>query len=156
VTQLKVTTPNDPTNPDVYMLGTTSGPGITSSPIVVTSATINVPFGPAATGGSPFTINGVSYEWWRISSNGSPVNPNQNIVSNPSPGPTSLPGAYRIDIEGTMQCGSSQSKFDNNFFFDIGIQVTTPEFGSMLAVVAFGAAGLLVFRKKFAGLSAHL
>ncbi len=148
VAQLKVTTPDDPTKPDVYMLGTTSGPGISGSPIVVTTGPVSVPYGPES---APFTIGATQYEWWRISSNGNPVSPNQNIIAYPSPGPTSLPGTYTIDVEGTMQCLSGTSDFTQNFFFDIGFQITTPEFGSMIAVVAIASLALVLFKRKALG-----
>ncbi len=132
------------------MLGTTSGPGISGSPIVVTKLNepINVPYGPEST---PFTIGSTQYEWWRISNNGNPVSPNQNIIAYPPPGPTSLSGTYTIDVEGTMQCSGASVGFVNNFFFDIGFQITTPEFGSMLAVVAVGTMALLLFKRRAIG-----
>ena len=146
VTQLKVTTPNDPTKADVYMLGTTSAPGISGSPIVVTSSPITVPYGPES---APFTIGATQYEWWRISLNGNPVSPNQNLISSPTPGATSLPGIYTIDVEGTMQCADGTSDpFVQNFFFDIGFQITTPEFGSMVAVVALVSFAALLLRQR--------
>lgn len=147
VTQLTVTTPKDPSNPDVYMLGSTSAPGITGSPIVVTKINepLNVPYGPQ---GSPFTVNGIQYEWWRIRLNGNPVSPNQNIIAHPTPGPTSLAGTYTIDLEGTMQCFNTKTDFTQNFFFDIGFQITTPEFGSVLMVVGLGALAIVFLKKK--------
>ncbi len=149
ITQLKVTTPNDPSSPDVYMLGTTSGPGISGAPLIVTKLDepINVPYGPAP-GGSPFTINGNTYEWWRIRLNGNSVSPNQNIVSSPTPGPTSLAGTYTIDLEGVMHCGTSATAITQSFFFDIGIQVTTPEFGAMLIAVALGSLALAFVKRR--------
>jgi hypothetical protein len=145
-TQIKVYTPNDPTSPDTYMLGTSSAPGITSAPILLgPSQTLVLNFGPGA---SPQVVNGHTYVWWRIGLNGHPVHPNQNIINNPTPSPTGMPGKYLIDFEGNEHCGRSASSIDNAFHFDIGIPFTTPEFGSMLIATAFGSAALLLVRRR--------
>ncbi|HME18460.1 MAG TPA: hypothetical protein VKF15_01840 [Nitrososphaerales archaeon] len=146
ITQIKVYTPADPTSSDIYMLGSTTAPGITSTPIVLApSQTLNVPFGP---GTSPVVIGGHTYVWWRISLNGHPVHPNQNIVSYPTPSPTGLPGKYLVDFEGRMYCGRSATQVNQAFFFDIGFFFTTPEFGSMIIATAFGAFALLAVRTR--------
>jgi len=116
-TQVLVYTPGDPSASDVYMLGTASGPGISGSLITVTSGTQNLPFGP---GQSP-VIGSNTYQWWRISLNGNPVYPNQNIISYPSPSPTGLSGIYFADFEGYISCGSGPV----NFHFDIGFILQT-------------------------------
>ena len=146
VTQVKVYTPADPTQSDVYMLGSASAPGISSTPIILgPTQTLNLNFGP---GTSPVVIGGHTYVWWRISINGNPVHPNQNIVANPSPSPTGMSGKYLVDFEGQMFCGKSPTSVNQAFFFDIGFFFTTPEFGSLAAVTAFGGAALLLMRRR--------
>jgi len=158
VTQVYVLTPNDPTGPDQYFLGTTTAPSITSSPITVTTGTINIPFGPET---APFTINGVQYEWWRTQVNGAPGG-GGSIITSPSPAPTGLTGKYTIDVEGNgnygggIQCGVVGTPFAGNFGFDIGFQISTPEFGSILVVFGLGVAGLLVFRKRILSTVPHV
>jgi hypothetical protein len=127
------------------MLGTTAHAGITSSPITVTKANqpLNVPFGPES---SPFTVNGVQYEWYRTVLNGAPAG--GSIITNPIPGPTSLPGTYTIDVEGVMNCGPSTAPFTQTFFFDAGFQITTPEFGLMALAVGVGALSLIFLKRK--------
>jgi hypothetical protein len=149
ITQVKVYTPADPTSSDIYMLGSTTSPGITTIPItLLPSQTLNVPFGPQS---SPIVIGGHSYVWWRISLNGNPVHPNQNVITYPTPSPTGMPGKYLVDFEGTMHCGRSTTTYNQAFFFDIGFFFTTPEFGSMFAATAFGAAALLLVRRRMVG-----
>jgi len=146
ITQIKVYTPNDPTSPDVYMLGSTTAPGITSIPIILTpSQTLNVDFGP---GSSPQVIGGQTYVWWRISLNGHPIYPNQNIVKYPSPSPTGMSGQYQIDYEGIMHCGRTSTGYNQQLFFDIQNPFTTPEFGSIAVVMAFSSLALLLMRKR--------
>jgi hypothetical protein len=157
VTQITVTTPHDPMAGDVYMLGTTSGAGIatvtsgiaTGSPIVVTKTDqpVSVPYGPQS---SPFTINGIQYEWYRIKVNGAPGG-GGSIINTPTPGPTSLAGTYKIDVEGIMNCGAGSVAFTQTFWFDIGFQITTPEFGSMLMVVGLGALTVVFLKRRAVG-----
>jgi len=149
ITQLKVYTPADPTNPDVYMLGSATAPGIASTPIILTSSTtLNLNFGPGA---SPQVIGGHTYYWWRISLNGHPVYPNQNIIKYPNPSPTGMSGQYQIDYEGIMHCGRASTGYNQQLYFDIQIPFTTPEFGSMFVATAFGAAALLLVRRRMVG-----
>jgi len=148
ITQVKVYTPADPTSSDVYMLGTTTAPGIAGTPITLSpSQALNLNFGP---GTSPVTIGGHSYVWWRISLNGHPVHPNQNIITYPTPSPTGISGKYLVDFEGTMHCGSSSSAVNQGFFFDIGFIFTTPEFGSLAVAMGTGSAVLLLMRRRLA------
>ena len=146
VTQITVYTPPDPSAPDVYMLGTTTHSGITSQPIVVGPAqTLTVPFGP---GQSPLVIGSNTYDWWRIKINGAVAG--GNIITHPTPSPTGIAGTYLIDIEGQMNCGSTTHPVTQQLHFDVGYHVTTPEFGSMFAVVGFGALALVFLKRKIA------
>jgi hypothetical protein len=144
VTEITVFTPNDPSKPDVYMLGTTSSAGIGSQPIVVgPSQTLTVPFGPES---NPIVIGSNSYEWYRIRLNGAVTG--GNIITNPTPSPTGIAGTYFIDIEGQMTCGTTTSSVTQLLHFDVGYHVTTPEFGSMFLAVGFSALALIFLKKK--------
>ncbi|HYC11587.1 MAG TPA: hypothetical protein VEC02_02875 [Nitrososphaerales archaeon] len=146
ITQVKVYTPADPTSSDIYMLGSSTGPGITSIPITLSpSQTLNLNFGP---GTSPVVIGGHTYVWWRISLNGHPVYPNQNIITSPTPSPTGVSGKYLVDFEGTMHCGKSATAVNQGFFFDIGFFFSTPQFGSLAVAMGAGSFALLLMRKR--------
>ena len=78
------------------------------------------------------------YYWW-VSVVGS-GNPNGLTagarLDTISYNPTLIHGTYEVDIEGAVACPTGSTTFTTNLFFDSGIIVTTPQFGSSIIAVA--------------------
>ena len=157
VNQIRVTTPNDPTGHDAYMLGSSTHPASTTShPAKILITKLNqpllVPYGPGQGGFSlPTTGGNAQYYWWSVAQNGLPTNQPQPLTlgAPASPSPTGLSGKYAIDIEGVMYCTTSnQIIFKGAYFFDIIIIITTPEFGSFLVAMGIGSLAIVFLRRK--------
>jgi len=154
VTQLSVQTPNDPSGPDVYHLGTATDGNLADNPLLVDSTTepLSVPYGPGQGGFTLPTDGGGSnlYYWWRITANGAPTNQKQPLTlgAPASPSPTGPAGTYTVDVAGTMYCTTSTVGFVGSYFFDASFQITTPEFGSLMVALAFGMVALFLLKKS--------
>ncbi|HEV2226685.1 MAG TPA: hypothetical protein VGR56_07780 [Nitrososphaerales archaeon] len=94
--------------------------------------------------GAPFTASSDTagpYYWWTVAGNA--YGSNLRLDQNPSITPTVTHGTYLLDIEGVAVCGNTTTAISHIVFFDAGIVVITPEFGSSTIAVA-GVALLLL------------
>ncbi len=116
----------------------------------------SLPFGPGA-GGFSFTSllgnppNNVSpagpYYWWTVAGN---VNgADLRLDQHPTINPTAVAGAYDVDIEGTVVCGSTDITETVTLFFDAGHGFSVPEFaGPMMATVAIAFVGMAILLRR--------
>ena len=63
--------------------------------------------------------------------------------------PTSVHGAYIVDVEGVVACPTGSTTFTSKLFFDAASTVTTPQFSApLIAAVAVGLVALALMQKK--------
>jgi hypothetical protein len=70
------------------------------------------------------------------------------LDQHPSITPTVTHGIYTIDIEGVAVCGTSATTIHAIVFFDAGIVVVTPEFGTSMVAVAGVAFALMMLARR--------
>ncbi len=129
-----------------YMLGTASAPGIAGQKIRVDyNEDVAIPYGP---GGSPITIDGNTYYWWRTRKGGNPVWPNERVDQVPVPSPTGWLGEYVADVEGRAYYGTSEHEIRLSKYFNIPGRFVVPEFGLTVAAVSLFAYWALYLRKR--------
>lgn len=105
---------------------------------------------------SPFTATPDTagpYYWWTVAGNS--YGSNLRLDQHPSITPTVTHGTYLLDIEGVAVCGQNTTPIQRIVFFDAGIVVITPEFGSSAIAVA-GVALLLLMAMRRGAFSSKL